>query len=37
MLRKLLPRAKVDFFALFSQHAALTRRAAGMLRELGGS
>jgi hypothetical protein len=34
MLRKLLPRAKVDFFALFSQHAALTRRAAGMLREL---
>jgi uncharacterized protein len=34
MLRKLLPRAKVDFFALFSQHAALSRRAAGMLRDL---
>ena len=28
MLGKLLPRAKVDFFALFSRHAALTREAA---------
>jgi len=34
MLGKLLPRAKVDFFALFSRHAALTRDAAGALREL---
>jgi predicted phosphate transport protein (TIGR00153 family) len=34
MLGRLLPRAKVDFFALFSQHAGLTRDAALLLRDL---
>jgi hypothetical protein len=34
MLGKLLPRSKVDFFALFARHAALSREAASLVREL---